>query len=178
MTDTITYRQLSAPEAPLFGTIDRSEIIDGRYSIVDGKLALRDFNHQVTGWYPSELVEHTNRIQNILAHGGRAFGAWHGSELVGIAALVTTGVGGDPTVMQLEPLHVSAPWRNRGIGKHLVSLVARAARDLGASSLYISATPTRNTVDAYLKMGAQLARPPDPLLFEAEPEDIHLILSI
>lgn len=60
----------------------------------------------------------------------------------------------------------------------LTELAASRARSLGAAALYISATPTRGTVDAYLRMGAQLLRAPDPELFAREPEDIHLCLSL
>ncbi len=174
----IAYRILSPGEAPLIATIDRTEVIDGRYAIVDGTLTLTECHHVVTGWYPSEITDHVERIQHAVANGGRAFGAWHESDLVGLAALVVTPVGGDPSVFQLEPLHVSAPWRNQGIGKRLVTMVARAAHARGAESLYISSIPTRNTVDAYLRMGAVVLDTPDPKLFAEEPEDIHLSLAI
>jgi GNAT superfamily N-acetyltransferase len=176
--EDITYRDLEPEEAGLIATIDRTEVIDGRYEMIDGKLVLNPLHHVVTGWYPSEITDHTGNIQRMLAEGGRAFGAWHESELVRLVGMDVTGVGGDPGVLQLEPLHVSAPWRNRGIGKTLVALLADAARDRGATAIYISSIPTRNAVDAYLKMGARLADPPDPVLFEREPEDIHLLLSI
>jgi predicted N-acetyltransferase YhbS len=80
--------------------------------------------------------------------------------------------------MRLEPLHVSAPYRNQGIGKHLTQLVANAARSRGATSLYISSIPAKNSVDAYLRMGATVLAQPDPELFANEPEDIHLVLPL
>jgi len=174
----ITYRALTPDEAGLIATIDRSEVIDGRYTVTAGRLALNPLSHVVTGWYPSEITDHTANIQRMLANGGRAFGAWHEGDLVGLVALDVSGVGGNPSVFQLEPLHVSAPWRNHGIGKALLAMVAAAARDMGATALYISSIPTRNSVDAYLRMGACLATPPDPVLYAREPEDIHLVLSL
>ncbi|MDQ3655275.1 MAG: hypothetical protein M3457_09365 [Chloroflexota bacterium] len=92
----ITYRSLSPAEAQVLAAIDRSEIIDGRYAAVGGRLMLADLHHVVTGWYPSEVNDHVSRIQRALADGGCAFGAWHESDLVGLAALVVAGVGGDP----------------------------------------------------------------------------------
>lgn len=172
------FRRLEREEVGLFSNIDRSEVIDGRYSIVDGQLVLEAWHHVVTGWYPSEIEDHPAHILRLIDLGGCAFGAWDNAALVGIAALDPRGVGGDPTTLQLEPLFVSAPYRNRGVGKTLVSMVADAARSLDATRLYISATPTRNTVDAYLRMGAIIATPPDPTLLEREPEDIHLILEL
>lgn len=174
----ITYRSLDPDEIHLLATIDRSEVIDGRYAVVDGTLALSTLHHVVTGWYPCEVSDHVVRLHQGLAGGGCAFGARHGPDLVGLATLVIGGVGGDPLVMQLEPLHVSAAWRNQGIGKALVAMIADAARSLGATSLYISSIPTRNTVDAYMRMGAKVLERPDPDLFAQEPEDIHLVLAI
>jgi hypothetical protein len=44
--------------------------------------------------------------------------------------------------------------------------------------LYISATPSQNTVDFYLKRGCQVTGDPDPELWELEPEDIHLVCEV
>jgi hypothetical protein len=57
-------------------------------------------------------------------------------------------------------------------------MAANLARSLGARVLYISAAPTRRTVEVYLHMGARLLEAPDPELFAREPEDIHLALSL
>jgi GNAT superfamily N-acetyltransferase len=97
---------------------------------------------------------------------------------VGLGSLDTSGVGGDRAVMKLDHLYVSAGYRGRGIGHVLTRRVRDLARSLGASRLYISATPTRATVDAYLRMGAEMLDSPDPELFALEPEDIHLALSV
>ena len=43
---------------------------------------------------------------------------------------------------------------------------------------YVSATPSSATVDAYLRLGAELLERPDPELFAEEPEDIHLCLRL
>ena len=80
--------------------------------------------------------------------------------------------------MKLDMLYVSAGYRGRGIGRMLTEKAANLARSLGATTLYISATPTRATVDAYLRMGAQVLRVPDPASFALEPEDIHLSLPL
>ena len=42
----------------------------------------------------------------------------------------------------------------------------------------VSSTPTRATVDAYIRMGAERCPEPDPELFAREPEDIHLVLRL
>ncbi len=75
-------------------------------------------------------------------------------------------------------LYVSAEYRGRRIGRSLTQMTANLARSLGAVALYISATPTRGTVDAYLRMGANLLQAPDQELFAREPEDVHLCLTL
>ena len=75
-------------------------------------------------------------------------------------------------------MHVSRAHRGRGVARRLIAMLAERAAALGATALYISATPTRNTVDAYLRIGARLADPPDPVLLAREPDDIHLLLPL
>jgi hypothetical protein len=56
----------------------------------------------------------------------------------------------------------------------LFGLARATARARGARRLYISATPTENTVKFYLRLGCAVTREPDADLFALEPEDIHL----
>jgi hypothetical protein len=44
--------------------------------------------------------------------------------------------------------------------------------------LYISAAPTENTVNFYLRRGSLLAATPEPDLFALEPKDIHLVCPV
>ena len=64
------------------------------------------------------------------------------------------------------------------MGQQLMQLVIDKARELGAKKLYISATPSRNTVHFYQRRGCVLASEVDPILFAKEPEDIHLELTL
>ena len=52
------------------------------------------------------------------------------------------------------------------------------ARELGARRLYISSTPSENTVRFYLRRGARVTNEVDAALFALEPEDIHLEFAI
>jgi GNAT superfamily N-acetyltransferase len=73
-------------------------------------------------------------------------------------------------------LNVDAAHRRLGIGTRLVATLGARARSHGGAALYVSATPTRRTVDFYRGLGAQLLACPDPVLLEKEPADVHLIL--
>lgn len=174
----IVYGELEPDEARLLGTIDRSERIDGVYRVSHGSLELDEALQDVPTWSGSELDGYVARLQALPESGGQIVGAWDGDQLVGVASLDTAGVGGERTVMKLDMLYVSSGHRGRGIGRALTAEVARRARSLGARSLYVSATPTRRTVEAYLRMGARVLRTPDPALFALEPEDIHLVIDL
>ncbi|MGC4191460.1 MAG: GNAT family N-acetyltransferase [Thermomicrobiales bacterium] len=174
----VTFRELISTEAGRVLEIDRAEEINGVYVLADGELVLRSERISVPGWNPATAPDYPRRIREVLSSGGVAFGAYDGTHLVGIGVLDVLPVGGDPAVMALDLLHVGAGHRGRGIGKQLTALIVERARALGATALYISATPTWNTVDAYLRMGAWVLASPDPEKFALEPEDIHLLMPI
>ena len=105
---------------------------------------------------------------------GWFYGAFEDAELVGVIVLDSRRIGRDKDQLQLKFLHVSNSLRNRGLGTQLFELAKATAREMGARRLYISATPSENTVNFYLRLGCAPAEEPDPELFELEPEDIHL----
>lgn len=173
----IHYRGLLEPEAGLLATIDRAETIERVYRTNGSKLELRDAPLNVAGWDEVEVAAFIARLAEAIAFGATV-GAWDGDRLVGVGSLAPVAVGGSPTTLKLDLLYVSAGYRKQGIGKAITRRLAAAARAKGATHLYISATPTQGTVDAYLRMGAEVLGTPDPDLFELEPEDIHLQLKL
>ena len=89
-----------------------------------------------------------------------------------VAATVLTLAGGFRLAdqLQLAYLYVTRAYRARGVGTQLFEAAVSCARAAGANAVYVSATPTENTVDFYLKRGCVLAAEPDPRLLAAEPE--------
>jgi predicted N-acetyltransferase YhbS len=152
--------------------------IDAFYAASNGNLSLLARHFETKGWSPDAVANHIAGMKTVLDEGGVVLRAFDGDRLVGVASLRVRPVGDDPAILRLALLHISAGYRNRGIGKRLVSMVCGRARKLGATTLYISSIPTRNAVDAYQRMGATILAVPDPELFAQEPEDIHLILPI
>ena len=62
---------------------------------------------------------------------------------------------------------------NKGLKMQSLKVLEKA-KELGAKKLYISATPSENTVNYYSRLGCALATEIDSELFALEPEDIHL----
>ena len=175
---SIVYRKLLIHEAQLLASIDRAERIDAIYRIANGILELEETEQSVQPWGAGELASYVARLEAVFESAGSVFGAWDDGRLVGVGSLDPSSVGGHAAVMKLDMLYVDAGYRGRGIGRRLTDTLANEARARGATSLYISATPTRGTVDAYLSMGAKVLGSPDPEMLAREPEDIHLALKL
>lgn len=172
---TMEIRPLTREEVPLVWTIDRSEVIDGIYTVRDGELVLEPAHFDMRAWPPGEAEKYTPLLLACYDRGGVFTGAFDGATLAGVAALDTVWRGPGRDLLQLEFLHVGKPYRGQGLGRRLFAEAQSAARERGARGLYISATPSTHTVAFYRSLGCQLIAEPDPELFALEPEDIHFV---
>lgn len=178
MDGTITFRALTRDEIPLIWNIDRAEVIDGLYVLVDGRLELQDYHFEAHGWPPGEAEQYTPILLDCFDAGGWFCGAFEGDVLLGITVLEGRFIGRERDMLQLKFLHVSRQARGRGLGVELFERSRAVARERGAKRLYVSATPSRHTIDFYLRRGCYVTQEPDPDLFALEPEDIHLECAI
>ena len=171
----ITRRELLREEIEQVWNIDRSEVIDNIYYLENGTLVLRPEHHDVRGWPPGEAEKYTPILLDCFDRGGWFHGAFDHARLVGTVVLESKFIGKHKDQLQLKFLHVSSSYRNRGLGTQLFELARTSARERGAKRMYISATPSENTINFYLRLGCQVADEPDPELLALEPEDIHLV---
>jgi GNAT superfamily N-acetyltransferase len=139
---------------------------------------LRPHHFEVPGWPPGEPEKYGPILIDCFDKGGWFYGVFEDLRLVGVAVLDTAAIGGRQTRLQLKFLHVDRSYRHRGLGKQLFELAASVARQRGAESLYISATPSENTINFYLRRGCFITQEPDAKLFELEPGDIHMECSV
>ena len=170
----LTFRNLSREEIAQVWSIDRSEVIDKIYHLENGSLVLRSEHHDVQGWPPSEAELYGPMLFECFDRGGWCYGQFDDERLVGVAILDSRFIGPRHDQLQLKFLHVSNAYRGRGIGRQLFELAKATARKKGARQLYVSATPSENTINFYLRSGCRVTAQPDPQLFALEPEDIHL----
>ena len=175
----IEIRQLPASEVCVIAGIDRSEHVDVRYEVRGGRIVERPvLKADIDDWDRVGGGKHSVAHQihvcaGHLAAGGILFGAVTEEGETAGAAIVDPGF--EPPMAWLAWLHVSRPHRRLGVAHALWTEVTALVRAAGATSMYISATPTGSAVGFYLAHGAELADPVHPVLFDHEPHDIHLV---
>ncbi|KQC00862.1 GNAT family N-acetyltransferase [Pedobacter sp. Hv1] len=174
----ITYRPLEAKELVKFQEIDRTEYITEIYAFENGQLILKPEPCLAGAFEPDELQNLIAQQQMLLTDGGEVIGAFNGDRLVGITSVEHNRRGKSNNYCKMDILYVSNAFRGKRIGHYLVQECKTVALSFGAAKLYISATPTKATVDFYLNLGATLVKEIDPQLFELEPLDIHLELQV
>jgi len=170
----LNIRLLQRDEIPLIWQLDRREIVQNIYVLRDRNLVLKPDYFDIQGWPPGEAELHTPLLLDCYDRGGMFWGAFENSTLFGVAILESKFISSQQDTLQLKFLHVSRDVRKQGLGSRLFNLAAEEARTLGARKLYISATPSENTINYYLRLGCVLATKVEPELFALEPEDIHL----
>jgi GNAT superfamily N-acetyltransferase len=174
----VDMRLLRRDEVTLLWTIDRSEVHHQTYVVRNRHLVRTPNYFEVPGWRADAAGKETPVLLRCFDRGGTFFGAFDAEDLVGMAVVDSARVGRSGDQVQLAYLYVSRAFRGRGVGSRLFEAALTCARDVGASALYVSSAPTENTVDFYLHRGCTLAPEPDPRLFAAEPDDIHLLCPL
>lgn len=168
------FRELERHELERVWTIDRREVIESVYYLEDGKLVLRPEYYNMQGWPPGAQELTDPILEDCFDRGGMFLGAFEEGALVGLAVLDNAFIGKDGDQLQLVFMHVSQDYRRRGLGRLLFEQAVDRARDLNARRLYVSATPSENTVNFYLRLGCVVADEVDAALFALEPDDIHM----
>ena len=176
----IEIRTLPPERIDLLAEIDRSEHIEALYEATAGVLTRRRVAIEVPSWDTNGAGPHSvaglvAEVQPVLERGAVLLGAFSGEDLAGIA-VVEEGFEG--TMAWLTLLHVSHPYRRRGVASALWDESIARARLAGSRSMYVSATPSASAVGFYLSRGCEVLAEPLPDLFAKEPEDIHLIYQI
>jgi GNAT superfamily N-acetyltransferase len=172
------YRVLTRLEIRRFGDIDRTESVDRIHYMRNGDLVLEEEHWDVPEWSAAEKERRIAELQDVYDRGATFFGAFDGALLVGMSVLDHNPLPGERRRLNLAGMWVSHGYRGRGIGRDLFQRAAQEARGRGAETMYVSATPSENTIRFYTSLGCRLAETVDPHLYECEPEDIHLELDL
>ena len=171
-------RELDRAQVSEVWSIDRAEVVDRVYRHEGDELVLKPEHCDIKGWPPGEPESYGPILLDCFDRGGTFYGAFDGETLVGTSVLESHFIGPARDQLQLKFLHVSRRHRQTGLGRTLFEKAVARARELGARRLYISATPSENTVHFYLNRGCRVTDEVDAALFKLEPEDIHLEFDI
>lgn len=174
----IVIRQLQRTELPDIWQIDRREVIQNIYYLEEGELVLKPGYFNMQGWPPGEGDLYTGILLDCFDRGGQYYGAFDGEKIVAAMVLESKFIGPQHDQLQLKFLHVSRDYRKTGLGIQLFDLAVSLALEKGAKALYISATPSENTINFYMNRGCTIAKVVDPELWALEPEDIHLVYNL
>lgn len=173
-------RSLQSSEIDLiWQQISRRELITQNYIQKQQKLELVDCFFDVQNWDSYHLENDPPKLKQLFAQGSIFVGAFNASEkLVGVSVVSNQVITDYPHAKLLHYFYVDANQQGQGIGSKLMQATKESAKQLGANQLYISATPSRRTVDFYIKHGAEPLSAPDQQLWQLEPEDIHLLCKL
>jgi predicted N-acetyltransferase YhbS len=171
-------RTLKRNEIEKVRNITRNEIVEQVYYLIEGKLVLKDEFYDMKGWNAAELDRSIARLYDIYDRTGVLLGAFLENRLIGVSVLESEFIGENKDQLQLYFHQVDSNFRHKGVGGRLFRKAVMKARELGAKSLYISATPSKNTIGFYLHMGCKLVSKVNPELYMLEPKDIHLELLL
>jgi ribosomal protein S18 acetylase RimI-like enzyme len=179
-TETIQYRWLNKSDLVKLAEIDRSEHITLAYNQEGSQLTTMAVDWQVPAWLSGGDGDHSvNHIIDFgsehLERGGIMKGAVFDDLLIGVGILQPDI---RPSMDQLAFLHVSREYRRQGIASEIARDLCHLARERGAKSVYVSATPSESAVSFYRNHGFEPVTDPIPELYALEPEDIHMILEL
>jgi GNAT superfamily N-acetyltransferase len=174
----LQYRLLKKTEVTLLSEIDRKEIVNQVYYLRSHKLESVNEYYDIKGWNSEEVQKYIHRLQELYDRNGAIIGVFDHHRIVGLGALDSKLIGRNNNQLKLDMIYISSGYRKKGIGRILVNLLVDRAKELGATSLYISATPFKNTVDFYFAIGAKLTDEINRDLYELEPNDIHMVLKL
>lgn len=173
-------RSLQSSEIDLiWQQISRRELITQNYIQKQQQLELVDCFFDVQNWDSYHLENDPPKLKQLFEQGSIFVGAFNASEkLVGVSVVSNQVITDYPHAKLLHYFYVDADQQGQGIGAKLMQAAKESAKQLGAKQLYISATPTRRTVDFYIKHVAEPLSAPDQQLWQLEPEDIHLLCKL
>lgn len=154
----ITIRRVGLEDLrEVVGAIDRSEHVYGEYTVVEGRFVERPV--AMSDIPPLDPV-------------GDGF---HSAAAKAQFCASVVAPSFELPLAWFAYLDVNRVDRRHGVASALWDAAGHLARERDARKLYVSATPAASAVGFYLSRRCRLADLVHPMLFEHEPDDIHLV---
>ena len=135
-------------------------------------------DHFVEEWNDEKKTSILLELHNCVRSGGVVIGALVENGLVGFANVEMEFFGMNKEYLELPYIHVSNEFRNCGIGKKMFELCCQKAKLMGAYKLYIAAHPSEETQHFYRAVGCTFAEEINQTIYEKEPLDIQLEITL
>ncbi|KGX88667.1 hypothetical protein N781_09720 [Pontibacillus halophilus JSM 076056 = DSM 19796] len=129
-------------------------------------------------WSISRKREVVRHFSEVIANGGLILLVERNHQIIGFAVIEGVEFGETAVYRELSYIHIDRRHRGKGIGKALFEMVRKAAKDIGAAKLYIGAHPSVETQHFYTRMGCTLAKEINQAIYEREPRDLRLEISV
>jgi ribosomal protein S18 acetylase RimI-like enzyme len=170
----IALRRLSKNDLRLAQGIDVSEDGQSLFRYSNGRLIPEPQEWHRPAWDARQWEDKIATWAQVLQW-DVVIGAFDGATLAGMASLRYRLT---ETVAQLVSLHVSRAYRRHGVATRLLHELMRLARQRQARELYVSAAPTPSAIGFYTRHGFAPAAHVNQRLYDLEPEDIHMTLTL
>lgn len=139
-------------------------------SLQDGKLVEIETDF-VDDWDVARLEEISLYLKDCIKSGGKVVAAFDGVRVIAFGNIESKLY--DNYYINMPFIHVTAKYRNKGIGNTLFSMLEEEARKLGGTALYISTHPDVSAQKFYDSVGTTLAKTLIKELYDKEPADIQ-----
>ena len=157
----------------MFACFDRTQNITKCWRKIDGEWVIKDIVF-VDNWSDKEYRKGVDYLRALIRSKGYVVGAFFDGKLKGFASVEPVIFGTEAKYMTLSNIHVSQDMRRHGIGKELLTLTKKWAKEHGAEKLYISAHSAVESQAFYKSMGCVEAVEYNKELAEKEPCDCQL----
>lgn len=175
MSKEVTFRYLETADCnpALLDSFNRYQRVKESWRKVNDKWVLADtpFEEQ---WDEKKKQYVIDDFKLCMGNGDQVVGCFDDGKLIGWASVKKELFGSAKQYANLDYLHVSYEYRNRGLGKELFRQAQNIARRFGAKKIYISSQSSKETQAFYKSVGCREAEEIDPVLYEKEPFDCHL----
>ena len=131
-------------------------------------------NEFVEDWDVEKCREIAQTMLDGIKENGFAYGAFFEDKLVGYIYVSKKFFGSANQYIELQLFHISELFRRKGLGKELFKLACGEAKMLGAKKLYISAHSSKESQEAYRRLGCVEAMEVNLQIAENEPYDIQM----
>lgn len=132
----------------------------------------------VDDWDDNKKEQVNRALVSCVKSNGAVIGAFLHDALIGFASVENELFGRKKEYLELSYIHVSNEYRSRGIGKKLFELSCEKAKKMGAQKLYIAAHPSVKTQQFYQYENCIYAVEISNRIYEKEPLDIQLEVSL